>query len=775
VSSGFDDTISAADLERADSGLTLEAGSDFAGRYDVMRLLGRGGMGAVYQVRDRALGEIVALKLLTLDSARAVERFRSEVRLARKVTHPNVARIHDFGEVGDVRYLTMEYVEGKSLEDTLEEEGKLDAERVAAIGSDIAAGLIAAHAAGIIHRDLKPANVLVAADGHAVLTDFGIARAMESSKKTHETGALLGTPHYMSPEQVSGRPANEKSDIYSFGLILYELVTGQLPFEGDTPIAVAAARLHQDPVDPRRLTTVPDALANVILACIARDPDRRPADMQKVRDALQSLGKGGRDTSSSLDSQSLFAPIATKAEHTIAVLPFAYRGSAEHDYLGDGVAEELVDVLSRTQGLKVLAMGATRRFADARDPAAIATELGADSVVDGTVQLSGSKVRIAARLIEAGSAVQRWNDRFDGSVEDIFELQESCGRRIAEALRLEVDAVSYGHSAPREAIELYLRARKLLRTDVMLRAEEALALLDRCLELAPDFPLGIVAHAICSVRAWWGTQMDVGGERKKRAEESVARALERVPDLAESHLASAMSDVQVGRFREAALELGRALAIAPTMAEAQQYLGELQVEADRYKEGRKRLELCLELDPTQAICHMELARVLLLAGDHEGHERHAEALLQTSLRGTLPVLVSQFRWALYKADSDAARELHRAIGALGTSPGEQMLNLGAVAIGEGDPETALETMRSVPNWLSNRRFTTLMGQIACEVFCAAEMKDTALECLNTAADDILIDVFWLKKCPLLAPLRTEEGFGEAEAKVKKRAAAIWRI
>ncbi len=774
MSSGFDDTISAAEAENERSKMTLDLGADFAGRYDVVKLLGRGGMGAVYEVKDRALGETVALKLLTLDSERAEERFRSEVRLARKVTHPNVARIHDFGEVGDVRYLTMEYVEGQALDDILEEAGSLPPERVVSIGQDVAAGLVAAHAAGVIHRDLKPANILVAKDGRAVLTDFGIARALESPKKTHETGVLLGTPYYMSPEQVSGRAVTEKSDIYSFGLILYELVTGRLPFEGPTPIAVAAARMHQDPVDPRRLAKVPDTLATLILACVARDPEHRPRDMKQVCAALAAQAGGEATLSSTSLSQSLFAPIASKSEHTIAVLPFTYRGSADHDYLGDGVAEELVDVLSRTRGLKVLAMGATRRFADARDPAAIAAELGADSVVDGTVQLAGAKVRIAARLIDAGSALQRWNDRFDGSVEDIFELQESCGRRIAEALRLEVDAASYAHSAPREAIELYLRARRLLRADVMLRAEEALTLLDRCLELAPDFPLGIVAHAICSVRAWWGTTMDVEGKRKKRAEESIARALERVPDLAETHLASAMGDVQNGNFRAAAQSLGRALAIAPTMAEAQQYLGVMQVEADRYREGKKRLELTLELDPTLTICHMELARVQLLAGDIEGHEYHAEAMLQTSLRGTLPVLASQFRWALYRNQLDAANELFDEIEALGSEPAKRVLALAAVAIGRGERDGALETMENVPTWLSNRRFSTLMFQISCEVAAAAGMKDLALDCLTSAANDILIDVLWIDACPLLDPLREDPRFREAEVKVKKRAAEIWR-
>jgi serine/threonine-protein kinase len=624
MSRGLDDTISAAEADLADSGLELSVGQEFAGRYDVEGILGRGGMGAVYRVRDRALGEVVALKLLTLSTERAVERFRGEVRLARRVTHPNVARIHDFGEVGAVRYLTMEYVEGRALESILDEEKKLDPERVAKIARDIAAGLDAAHSAGIIHRDLKPANVLVARDGRVVLTDFGIARAMESSAKTHETGMILGTPHYMAPEQVSGRPVDARSDIYAFGLILFELLTGELPFAGDTPIAVAAARMHQDPSDLRKDTSIPNALSQLVMACLARDPARRPATIAMVQSALDAfLDKSPGTAASSGLSQSLYAPIVA-AEQTLAVLPFIYRGNPNHDYLGEGFAEELIDVLSRTRGLKVLALGATRRFERDRDPSVMLTELGATSIVDGTVQLSGPRVRITARLIDAGSAVQMWNDRFDGSVEDIFTLQESMGGRIAEALRLEVDAAAHAQSAPREAVELYLQARRLLRRDVMIRANEAVGLLDRCLSLAPDFTPGIAQHAVASVRAWWGPVLDKGGERKSKALESAARAVSRAPDFAETHLVTAMLAVQIGEYEKAAQALGRALAIAPTMPEAQQYLGELQVEAGRLKEGRKRLLLTLDLDPTLTISHRRLGRACApprgdLQSRHRGH------------------------------------------------------------------------------------------------------------------------------------------------------------
>jgi serine/threonine-protein kinase len=715
---------------------------------------------------------VVALKLLTLASERAVERFRGEVRLARKVTHRNVARIHDLGQAGDIRFLTMEYVEGRGLDDLLDEEGPLSPERAARIARDIVAGLAAAHEAGVIHRDLKPANVMVASDGRAVITDFGIARAMASDAKTHETGMLIGTPHYMSPEQVSGRKADTRSDIYAFGLIVFEMLTGRLPFEGDTPIAVATARLHQEPIDPREIGTVPDALATLVLACTRRDPEHRPSS-KDVTAALDAYLGGDRKTPSSL-SQSLFAPIAAAGEQTIAVLPFSYRGSRDHDYLGDGLAEELIDVLSRTRGLKVLAMGATRRFAEARDPAVIGEELGADSVVDGTVQLAGSRVRITARLIEPGSGVQRWNDRFDGSVEDIFELQESMGRRIAEALRVEVDAASHAQTAPREAVELYLRARRLLRRDVMLRAEEALELLDQCLELAPEFSPGLAAHAVGAVRAWWGTSIGRGEEREQRARESVELARSRAPDLAETHLAAAMFDGQFGRYRESAIALGRALEIAPTMAEAQHYLGDLQIESGRVAEGLKRLALTLELDPTLQICHLTMARVAVYSGDEEGYRHHMEAVEKSELGGSLPVTVGGFRKALWLGEVDEAKAKLAKLRSFGTGAAEGLALLCGFAVGESEREVARGVIQSVPGWLANPRFNALMYQIGTEVFSAAGDLDTAAETIALAADGALLDITWMDGCPILETLRADPRWAEAHAEVAARAANVWR-
>ncbi len=776
VGSESDDTISADGTAKEDrlSG-ELFPGEVFAGRYEVQAPLGRGGMGAVYRVLDRKLDEIVALKLLTLGTERAVERFLREVRLARRVTHPNVARTHDLGEHAGMHFLTMEYVRGTALDRLLDDRERLDAARAAQSAEQIAAGLSAAHEAGVVHRDLKPANVLIGEDGRVVLTDFGIARAARADTRTHETGALVGTPHYMAPEQVLGKTVDARADIYALGLILFELVTGALPFEAENPLAVAVMRIHEAPRDPRSVASVPDALAEVILRCLAREPDARPQSATELRAALAAFRGGTLDVaprSVTPSGVSLFAPISP-GQRAVAVLPFVYRGSADHDYLGEGLAEELIDVLSRTKGLRVLALGATRRFAEERDPARIGAELGADAVVDGTVQLAGDRVRIAARLVDSDSGVQRWSERFDGRFEDVFTLQEKMGRRVAESLRLEIDAAAHRRTAPQEAIELYLRARRNLRTDLMRRSEETVSMLERCLELAPGFAPAYPAHAMACVRAWWSGERDIEQQRGIRARASVGRAVERAPEQADTHLASAMIAVQDGRYREAALALAKSLEIAPTLADAHQYLGDLQAEAGRPREGAERLRLAMELDPSLSIGHVTLARLAALDRDWDRAAAHLEQVSGASQQA-LPMLMARMRYALWRGDREGARQMTAAFSTMPGSGPERMTTLARVAIGELDPAILANLLDEMEQWLSNPRFASMLLQFTTEFASAGGAHDLALEALRRAAEGVLIDLEWVRRCPLLEPLHASPIYARARSLVEDRAAELWQ-
>ncbi len=783
MTSSDDDTIAAetptsVTTAASDPGPAhLRPGDRFAERYEIEALLGRGGMGAVYRVRDQKLDEVVALKLLTLDNAHAQDRFVSEVRLARRITHPNIARVHDFGEQGDVRFLTMEYIAGTTLEQVVETRAPLPMWEVVRLGLQITAGLIAAHTAGVIHRDLKPANVLVGPDDRVVITDFGIARAINRGTDT-VPGAMLGTPHYMAPEQVLGRTAEARSDLYALGVLMYELATGTLPFDSDTALGAALARVQVCPIDPRTHHPIDDPLAALILHCLAREPEGRPDSASALQQSLRALvGEAPALVEPSpprpTDTGSHpFAPIAVGSQ-SVAVLPFAYRGPADQDYLGDAMAEELIDVLSHTRGLRVLALGATRRFADQRDPSAIAAAVDADAIVDGTVQQAGRRVRLSVRMIDP-DGTQRWTERYDGELQDVFELQETLGRRVAEALRVELVAAAHRCTAPPEALEVYFQARRLQRRLPMLAADEAVELLDRALELAPDFSPAMAFHAVASVRAWWGYEYKrQDGVFAERARRSVTRAQEQASAIAETHLATAMWEVQSGGFVAGARALSTALETAPTLPEAHQYLGQLQCEAGRPKEGRKRLELALELDPTLHFCRYTLARITCLDGEFERSREHLDLLWDALPGPPVPALVSRFRLALYRGDETEAQRMRALMKDNPAAESQSMHTLSGLATGETSVETAMSLHQSVQAAMTNARFGTLMRQIATEMLTVGGATQLALRELSIAADSALIDLVWLERCPLLEPLRSEPAFARAVHAVERRVAAIW--
>ncbi len=300
----------------------------FASRYQIVSLIGAGGMGTVYMARDAELDELVALKVLRKEAVvapGALEMFRREVRLARRVTHPNVARTDDIGEAEGQKYLTMEYIDGTPLSRMIEA-GGFSMAGIINIAEGIAAGLRAAHAVGVVHRDLKPENVLVTREGRAVISDFGIARPVEVENVSVTMGLAIGTPAYMAPEQVEAkRDIDPRADIYAFGVLLFEMLTGELPFKGETALAVAAARLTQHPPDARtRRPDVPAALAELVLRCMARDRDKRVASIDEVLRVLSSVTRPEVAAGSVVP-----APVVSSSTKAIAVLPFRNAGTSE--------------------------------------------------------------------------------------------------------------------------------------------------------------------------------------------------------------------------------------------------------------------------------------------------------------------------------------------------------------------------------------------------------------------------------------------------------------
>ncbi len=268
-----------------------KVGSAFAGRYDVLSVLGRGGMGSVYQVLDRELDEEVALKVLTpeafAEGTQAVQTLKQEIRLARKITHPNVVRTHDLGESDGIRFLTMEYVPGTTLRELLDRRGAVALAPGLQIAKQLCRGLSAVHEAGIIHRDIKPQNIMVLPNGVVKLMDFGIARTAEGAEQSAADGQTVGTPYYMSPEQAMGRPLDARSDVYTVGVVLYELFTGQRPFPGKEAAEVMHKHVSAEPPRPSSIRPdLPEYLERIVLSCLAKKPEKRPPTAGDLYGAL---------------------------------------------------------------------------------------------------------------------------------------------------------------------------------------------------------------------------------------------------------------------------------------------------------------------------------------------------------------------------------------------------------------------------------------------------------------------------------------------------------
>jgi eukaryotic-like serine/threonine-protein kinase len=795
-----------ADTEGGDLTLAIATGvaigREFANRYRVEALLGRGGMGSVYRVHDREVDEPVALKLLDPVSTtpEAIDRFRREVRLARRVTHRNAARTYDLGEHDGWRFLTMELIDGESLRARLSL-GRQKPARTVEVARQIAEGIAAAHAAGVIHRDLKPANVLVErGSGRVVITDFGIARGLAGGDATLG-GGLIGTPAYMAPEQVLGAELGPATDIYALGLMLFEMLTGRLPFVANTPTAIALARLHEPLPELEREPGIPRPLVGLLTRALAREPEQRLASATELTGLLAAAAAELDSDVSTLDlsdehtrgpATSSVRPTPTTSTRTsltvttspgsgraLAVLPFRFRGPEAERYVAESLGEELIDLLSTTRGLRVLGSGATARFADAseRDPRTIGVELGVDVIVDGTVQLAGNRIRIAARLLAVDSGFQLWSERYDGALEHVFELQDKMGKRIAEALRLELEDIVHRGDAPAEAIEAYLRARQLARTTDWRGPAGAVALFERCLELAPAFKPALAGRAIATLRAWFLPTWDPNEpDWGARAQAAVAAAESGAPELAETHLARATLAVQHGEYREAADALRQALQIAPTYAEAHDYLGRLQLEAGRPEHGIAHVELALALDPNLIYGLPLIARYQALREDLPKYEETLARFVAALGRGNdTPTAVLELRVATWIDDRERLARVHGRL----TVDGPESASIVGFAAMLVTPEIDEAAMRgsidSVIQVSRNPRFAALVWQLAAEAAAYRGFDRLALDYITTAAEGVLVDLDWFDHCPLFASLRREPSFERARQLVRRRAETIWTV
>jgi serine/threonine-protein kinase len=534
--------------------VTLSAGARL-GPYEILSPLGSGGMGEVYRARDTRLERVVALKTLPADlaSSEALARFEREVKSVAALSHPNILAIHDFGVHEGVPFAVMELLEGVTLRDRLSD-GVIPPRKAVEYALQIARGLSAAHERGVVHRDLKPENVFLTRDGLVKILDFGLARQTEAwassgasagpsaqSAATRD-GVILGTVGYMSPEQARGRVADHRSDVFSFGAILYEMLSGRRAFRGETMIDTLMSVVQDDP-DPLVAADagVSPELSEVVFHCLEKDPADR---FQTARDLAFALQVADRERTGARTPAPESAPVSSisSGEHalpSIAVLPFRnISADRDDEYFSDGMTEEIITALSGIETIRVAAR--TSAFAykgKDLDVRQIGRELAVRTVLEGSVRHSGTRIRITAQLIDVASGYHLWSEKFDRDVSDVFAIQDEIARAIAGTLKVRLMGAadtSLVATSTRdvEAYDHFLKGRYHWN-----RRRTKQAIEEFRLAIERDDEYGAAYLGLADTYAVWGFYGGIPAwEAYGRARDAAERASELMPDSAGVHL-----------------------------------------------------------------------------------------------------------------------------------------------------------------------------------------------------------------------------------------------
>jgi tetratricopeptide (TPR) repeat protein/TolB-like protein/tRNA A-37 threonylcarbamoyl transferase component Bud32 len=629
-------------------------GQPFGDRYTIVEEVGAGGMGHVYKAIDRQLGKTVALKLVRPAAAgqgMARERFRRELALAQAVTHPNVCRVHDLGEIGGALYISMEFVEGQTLDDLIQSVGHLSAKQTVALARQMCAGLQAIHERGIVHRDLKPGNIMVDRSGRPILMDFGLAFHQGRDRLTG-AGSVLGTLAYLSPEQARGRTTDHRSDIYGLGLILFEMLTGRRP-PGDGSSSPLALREPDEGCPPpsRLVSDVPSGLDAIVLRCLEREPERRfssaaeleaalggeaaglksgsaPAPRARPRRLRLGRSSGARTVAAAAacvlalaalwfwHSRPPASPPVPAPRPVIAVLPLdnVSKDTAD-EYLGVGVADSLITRLAAMPSVTVVSRSATLEQ-KGRPTRAVARDLGATYLVNGGVQRSDRTIHVTLNLVRPDDSVA-WGREYESSLDDIFSLHRQAAEGLSEALKITLSEADRARLArapttDTEAFAVYSRARALVeRPDVPGNVSRAIEAFQDAIRKDPKFAL---AHAGLGEAYWTQYQETKGEEAVTKARSEITEALRLDPDQPLTRFALARLYQGTGRPDEAIEELHRLLALQPGNDDAHRVLGDILLAKGRNEEALGELSKAVELRPDYWENHRILGRAYYQLG-----------------------------------------------------------------------------------------------------------------------------------------------------------------
>jgi TolB-like protein/Tfp pilus assembly protein PilF len=780
------------------------------GPYEVLAPLGAGGMGEVYRALDTRLDREVAVKVLPerlAEDPSALSRFEREAKALAALSHPNVLTILDFGREGAVAYTVTELLQGESLRMRLLR-ARMSWRETAELGSEIADGLAAAHSRGIVHRDLKPENVFLTGSGRPKILDFGLARRerladpaehRRQRTQTEETepGALMGTVGYMSPEQVSGLPADARSDIFSLGCMLHEMVTGSRPFSGRTGAETLAAILRDEPAEPTRSgTPMPADLAGVIRHCLEKRPDHRFQTARDLTFALKAILAGTPATAPPL------APVARGkrrlvtiavgavialgavllvvtgglrgrggAVHSVAVLPLQnLSGDPAQDYFVDGMTEELIGNLAKVQSLRVISRTSVMQYKGTKKALPqIARELNVGSVVEGSVLRSGERVRINVQLVQADTGHALWSESYEKDLTDVLAVQAEAARAIVGEIKVrltpeEGKRLAKVRPVDPEAYDAYLKGRFYWSKFTGDDYQTAIGFFQKAIEKDPTYAPAYagLAHAY---RAMAFEGLIPPGEGMPRAESAARKAQALDDTLAEVHFALGMNRLAKWDHATCLDELRKALSASPHDAVIRRFYSQALSRMSRWEEAIAEGRHAQELDPLSVETNRALGSVFYWAGRNEEAFNQYRKTIELDpkdarLHGHLAdvyarksmypeAIAEQQKYLSLSGDEEAAQDLGRDFASSGYHAAMKALYGKTLAFLEEAAKYA---------YVSPVHFAVLHAQLG--------ENDQAFAWLEKAFEERQPWLGQLKVDPQFEPLRSDPRFGELIRRVE---------
>jgi eukaryotic-like serine/threonine-protein kinase len=778
--------------------MDITAGSQ-VGLYTIQGQVGAGGMGTVYRATDTKLGREVAIKVLPPHLAEAPEslaRFEREARMLAALNHPNIATIYGFERSGDVHYLVMELVPGETLAERIAR-GPVPLAEALPICVQILEALEAAQVKGIVHRDLKPANIKLTSEGRVKVLDFGLAKALEPEHPAPDStqantitiasdptrvGQVVGTPLYMSPEQIRGQTVDCRTDVWSFGCVLFELLSGQRPFSGQTTSDIMAHVLTQEPDWKALPSRVPQRVRDVLRKCLEKDANLRSCDPALIRREIESAlasPQAGRRRGKAVAFAAVAVVVlvaiaawftvgglknrvmgaaASKQIRSIAVLPLSNDSNdPSQDYFANGFTDALITDLSKLGALKVISRTSAMQYKGSKETTRqIAKELGVDAIVEGAVTRENGRVRISARLTQAASETVLWAETYERDLRDVLSLQGDVARQIAAGVRLTLTPDEQtrlaGHPVDPEVHDLFLKAQYSLDQDNVADRKRAIDLFQQVVQKDAGF-----APAYAGLALGYGGLGRFYEEPHKvmpLARQAALKAISLDPTLSEAYTALATVKLQYDwDWDGAEQDLKKAIQLNHSSGDAHDLYSAYYTALGDFKDALAEVQLARDVDPLSLRFADRFLYVLVFFKDYDRAIAEAQAMLAKN-----PDFVMGYAWKAMALTMEGrfpeALESQKRANALDPNPGMQSF----LAVVEASAGNRAEAEKLVHNIEKVAKQQYVCNYEVSQVYAALGDRDNAMKWLKTGVEQQCDCMIWLRGEPWMEPLRADSRY-----------------